>query len=40
MALAPSPEFLTVDWLLEQFGADSQSARMAFRRFVGEALTA
>jgi len=39
MALAQSPEFLTVDWLLEQFGADSRSARIAFRRFVGEALS-
>jgi REP element-mobilizing transposase RayT len=40
MALARRPEFLTVDWLLEQFGSDSQRARTVFRRFVGEALTA
>ena len=40
MALVPIPGFLTVDWLLEQFGADARSARTAFRRFVGEALTA
>ncbi len=40
MALAPSPAFLTVDWLLGQFGGDSRSARTAFRQFVGEALTA
>ena len=40
MALVPSPEFLTVDWLLQQFGADPGSARIAFRRFVGEALSA
>ena len=40
MALSPSPGFLTVDWLLEQFGADPRSARTTFRRFVGEALTA
>jgi REP-associated tyrosine transposase len=40
MALVRSPTFLTVDWLLQQFGADPQRARAAFRRFVGEALTA
>jgi len=40
MALVPSPGFLTLDWLLEQFGGDSESARTAFRRFVREAPTA
>jgi putative transposase len=40
MALVRSPAFLTVDWLLAQFGTDPQSARPAFRRFVGEALSA
>ena len=40
MELGPRPAFLTVDWLLDQFGADSKSARIAFRRFLGEALTA
>jgi putative transposase len=40
MALVPRPELLTVDWLLRQFGPDPESARPAFRRFVGEALPA
>ena len=40
MALVPRPAFLTLDWLLGQFGADPQAARTAFRRFVGEALKA
>jgi putative transposase len=40
MALVRTPSFLTVDWLLAQFGADLESARAAFRRFVGEAPSA
>lgn len=40
MALVRSPEFLTVEWLLAQFGADPNRARTAFRGFVAEALTA
>ncbi len=40
MAMVPKPAFLTVNWLLEQFGPDSESARSAFRRFLGEASNA
>ena len=40
MALVPNPEFLSVDWLLAQFGRDPETARTAFRRFVGDALAA
>ena len=32
--LDKAPEFLSVDWILEQFGLDRKSARMEYRRFV------
>ena len=35
-----APSSSTVDWLLEQFGADPGAPATAFRRFVGEALAA
>lgn len=34
--LAPVPRFLTVDWLLEQFGRDLETARTAYVAFVAE----
>jgi putative transposase len=34
---APAPSFLTVDWLLGQFGHDRRSAQAAFAMFVREA---
>lgn len=40
LALASTPAFLTVDWVLSQFGADPESARASFRGFVGEAIAA
>ena len=36
----PVPPFLTTDWLLSQFGSDTQQARCAYERFVRAALTA
>ncbi|HAP93033.1 MAG TPA: hypothetical protein DCM26_00200 [Desulfotomaculum sp.] len=30
------PDFLTVDWLLSQFGRDREQAQKAYRRFVEE----
>lgn len=38
ISVAPTPSFLTVDWVLAQFGSDSESARASFRGFVGEAI--
>ena len=32
--LDKKPDFLAVDWILEQFGADRPQARQAYRRFV------
>jgi REP element-mobilizing transposase RayT len=34
VGLAPQPAFLTVDWLLSQFGSDVESARREYARFV------
>jgi putative transposase len=34
---APAPPFLTIDWLLEQFGRDRQSAERAYAMFVQDA---
>jgi REP element-mobilizing transposase RayT len=39
LALAPTPRFLTLDWLLAQFGADPANARASFQRFVADGLT-
>jgi REP element-mobilizing transposase RayT len=36
----PCPSFLTVEWLLRQFGDDVQEARRAYRRFVLNAAAA
>ncbi len=33
----PAPKFLTLDWLLAQFGRDRAAARAAYTRFVMEA---
>jgi hypothetical protein len=32
--LDKAPEFLSVDWILEQFGLDLKSARLEYRRFI------
>ena len=32
--LAQKPDFLTVDWVLQQFGSNRPQARQAYRRFV------
>jgi putative transposase len=34
---APAPRFLTIEWLLEQFGRDRRSAHEAFATFVQDA---
>jgi putative transposase len=34
VGLAPRPDFLTVDWILDQFGGDVEEARRRFGRFV------
>lgn len=36
--LAPVSPFLTVDWVLRQFGTRKQQAQARYRRFVGEGL--
>jgi len=36
VAAVTSPVFLTVDWLLAQFGRDSRSAREAYATFVND----
>jgi len=33
---APPPGFLTVDWILAQFGRNRQRARLAYRKFVAQ----
>jgi REP element-mobilizing transposase RayT len=38
VGLAPAPRFLTVDWLLEQFGRDREDARRNYARFVAHGL--
>lgn len=34
VGLAPRPEFLTIDWLLAQFGRDVEEGRRQYARFV------
>lgn len=38
VGLAPRPAFLTVDWLLAQFGRDEEEARREYARFVNQGL--
>lgn len=38
IGLEPAPPFLTVDWLLDHFGADRDVARRRLRAFVADAL--
>jgi REP element-mobilizing transposase RayT len=37
VGLAPRPAFLTVDWILEQFGRDEEESRRRYVRFVNGA---
>jgi len=32
----PAPRFLTVDWILDQFGRNRQQSRLAYRKFVAQ----
>jgi REP-associated tyrosine transposase len=38
IGIAPRPAFLTVDWILDQFGRDEEDARRQYARFVGAGL--
>lgn len=38
LGLAPAPAWLTVDWLLGQFGTSADAARRAYRSFVADGI--